>query len=477
MVTQDHVAPSIRPGANLTGPGDDPRGAAFRVWVPRAETVYLNGRFGGAEAWDRDTNPALALRRIPGTGDWGGFVSGAAEGDPYKFFVVGAGSSGYKRDPRARERRANGDGVIRNPAAYRWRDQGFRPPAFNDLVIYQLHVGTFFHPPDRVGGGTFLDVVEKIPYLAALGVNALQLLPVTGFETENSEGYNECDYFAPEHRYAVTDPAALTERVATVNRLLAAKDLPPIRAEEAAAPYHQLKLLAELCHLHGIAVHLDVVYNHAGGFEGDDESIYNWDRQREGEGGDTGLYFTAQNMPSGGLPFALWKREVRAFLIDNARYLLDEFHIDGLRYDEVSLLAEKNTGGWRFCRDLTGTLRFLKPAAFHNAEFWPVNPGVVAAADAGGAGFDATQNDGLREAVRAAVGQAARGRGAMVDMDRVARNLADTRLSPAGRRCNALKTMTRCFAARARGSAASPTLPIPGRGTRGAGPGLRSACC
>ena len=422
-VTQDYVDSSTSMGANLVQTAAGTAGATFRVWAPQATAVYLNGAFNGTAAWDRDTNAGLAMQRIGGSAWWGGFMAGAQEGDPYKFYVVGEGTSGYKRDPYGRERDAGGNGFIRDAAAYPWHDQGFQPPEFSDMVIYQLHVGTFYRS-SGTGDGTFLDVVEKLPYIAALSVNVLQLLPINEFETDNSMGYNGSDYYAPEFRYAVPDAASRAPYLATANGMLSARGLPTVTDGQIDSPYKQLKLLIDLCHLHGMAVHFDVVYNHAGGFDGDDESIFFWDRQQPGDN-NRSLYFTAQSdMPPGGLPFALWKQEVRAFLIDNASYLAKELHVDGFRYDEVSLLVDKNgDNGWLFCLNVLGTLHSARPKSLHNAEFWQLNPGITIPAANGGTGFDATQNDGLREAIRGAVSQSAGGQGTFVDMDRLAGNL------------------------------------------------------
>ena len=421
MITQDKISTSTPMGANLvTTPV---AGATFRVWAPGAAAVYLNGTFNGSDQWTQDTDPNQALARIGGSDWWGGFLAGAAEGDTYKFFVVGTGTRGYKRDPYGRERQANGNSVIKDPAAYKWHDAGFRAPAFNDLIIYQLHVGTFYRR-NGTGDGTFWDVLEKLPYLQALGVNAVQLLPVIEFETDNSMGYNGSDYFAPEWRYGTTDPASLTAYLATVNGLLTAKGFAPVTAEAISGPVNALKALIDLCHVYGLAVMFDVVFNHAGGFDGDDESIFFWDRQPPGDN-NRSLYFIAtDNMPSGGLPFALWKEPVRQFLIDKAAYWAGDYHADGFRYDEISLLMAKNAEhGWGFCQAVTGTVRYEHPQMFHNAEFWPVNAAIVTPAAAGGAGFDGMQNDGLRLAVRGALGQTTAGAGARVELSGVAQQL------------------------------------------------------
>jgi 1,4-alpha-glucan branching enzyme len=96
---------------------------------------------------------------------------------------------------------------------------GSSHPFFTDLVIYQLHVGAFFTPNLPAKGGTFLDVARKIPYLADLGVTAIQLMPIQEFQTEFSLGYNGTDYFSPEMDFAVDD-AALPSYTEAINHLL-----------------------------------------------------------------------------------------------------------------------------------------------------------------------------------------------------------------------------------------------------------------
>lgn len=115
----------------------------------------------------------------------------------------------------------------------------------------------------------------------------------------------------------------------------------------------------------------DVVYNHAGRFTGDNECIYFWDLEANTSDNNNSLYFTKQGV-AGGLSFALWKQEVRQFLIDNATFFLREYHCDDFRYDEISILLLTNqTTGWSFCQNLTGTVRYIKDRALQNAEYWP----------------------------------------------------------------------------------------------------------
>jgi 1,4-alpha-glucan branching enzyme len=195
---------------------------------------------------------------------------------------------------------------------------------------------------------------------------------------------------------------------------------------QIASGANQLKAMVDLCHLYGIAVAFDVVYNHAGGFEGDDESIYFWDREAvpSPATNNESLFFTNVSVV-GGLSFALWKQEVCQFLIDNASFFINEFHVDAFRYDEISLLLQANQPtGWTFCQNLTNTLRYIKDRLLQNAEYWPGEfsasvPSIVQPANQGGAGFDTVQHDALRLAIRAAIQSASYGQSSAVNMDAI----------------------------------------------------------
>jgi 1,4-alpha-glucan branching enzyme len=418
MISQVNVTANTPMGANLV-----PGGAVFRVWAPRATSVYLSGTFGGQTKVGQTDELLMAC---DANGYWSGFMPGASEGDLYHFFVVGAGSSGYKRDPYAREMARDNSFpqcscVIRSGSAYPWHDDTFVTPDFSDMIVYQLHAGTYF--PARPGApSTFLDVIEKIEYLATLGINVLQPLPIDEMETQVSMGYNGGDYFSPDIPYAIYDPAALNGYLATINRLLGQKGCSPLSLQDIVPAPAQLKAMVDLCHLYGIAVAFDVVYNHAGGFFGDDQSLFFWDRDTNGDL-NRSLYFTDQGW-AGGLSFALWKQDVTQFLINSALFYMDEFHVDGFRYDEISALRNLNgASGWDFCRALSGSVRYVRPRSLQNAENWPVDPIVVTSTVNGGAGFDVLQHDALRSALRGAIGQAAGGIGSQVDMDSIAQNL------------------------------------------------------
>jgi 1,4-alpha-glucan branching enzyme len=354
------------------------------------------------------------------------------------YFVEGQGSSGYKRDPYARLLTIeppfpHSHSVLRNPAAFPWHDQSFTPPPFNELVIYQLHVGTFDIKPGSADG-CFFDVIERVPHLAALGINTIELLPVQEFPTAFSMGYNGTDLFSPETQYGEAERDKLAAYVARTNEILAAAGQAPYASADVLRHCDdQLRALIDICHVHGIGVIFDVVYNHAGGGF-DDHSIWFFDRQPAGDANNS-LYFTDQGW-AGGQVFAYWNGDVRQFLVDNALSFYREYHVDGLRFDEVSVMDR--FGGWSTCQQLTKALRAEKPDAIQIAEYWPVNPWVVKDPAEGGAGFDATWSDRLRESVRDAIGAAAAGAGAQVSMEGIASALMDPSL---GKRCRAIQAI------------------------------------
>ncbi len=433
-VTQDHISSGTADGATIVvDSSGQALGVTFKVWGPKADSVFVNGAFNGVNSFSKDQDPDLLMEKH---GEhWTGFISGAKTGDIYKFFVVGEDGGGFKRDPYARELTLIPafpacNCIVRNPASFPWHDAGFRRPFFNEMIVYQLHIGTFAR---RAGNrmSNYLDVIEKLDHLVGLGVNVVQPLPVSEFEATPGMGYDNCDYYSPEMGYQVSDEAQLQQYLTTINRLLARKGHGPLHLDTIRGGDAQLKIMIDLLHLYGIAVVCDVVYNHGGGFGGfggipeDRESIFFWDRQQPGDN-NRSLYFTSQTH-AGGLGFALFKQEVSDFLVNNALNLLSEFHVDGLRYDEVSVLLNLNVNtGPAFCRRITAACRSVRPDALHNAEFWPSESTIISPFDVvndaahHGLGFDARQADGFREAVRDAIATAAQGRDALVDMDRIA---------------------------------------------------------
>jgi 1,4-alpha-glucan branching enzyme len=427
MLSQQNISAATANGANLVEAG-----ATFRVFAPRATAVYLNGTFGSS-VYDLQTDDRL-LGKDP-SGYWTGFQAGAQDGDQYRFWIAGSGSSGYKRDPYARELASAGFpncfSILRAADAYPWHDAAFSTPDFSDMVIYQAHIGTYAISTPGAPSN-FLDVAAKIPYLAALGINVLQPLPIGEQEANPGMGYGGADLFSPDFPY-VASAATLPTYLTTINGLLGAKQLAPLTLGDIQSGPSQLKALVDLCHVYGIAVAFDVVYNHAGGFsvngQLDDNCLYYLDRVPNLGNNNDSLYFTDQDRGTGGLAFAMWNADVCRLLLDNAQHYITEFHADGFRYDEISILLSTNqANGWQFCRDLTTALRQLQPRVLQNAEFWPgefpdiptsVQP-VISPATVGGAGFDVVQHDALRSALRNAIGAASCGAQAAVSLSAVA---------------------------------------------------------
>jgi len=318
MITQQNISAQTPMGGTLVGGG-----ATFRVWAPRATAVYLSGVFGG-ETCSGQTPDRLLVN--DGSGYWAGFQEGAQEGDLYRFWVTGPGTVGDKRDPYARELATDApfpssSSILRYDSAYPWHDGDFVTPDFSDMIIYQIHIGTYAISTPGVPS-TFLDVIGKIPYLVSLGINVLQPLPVDEVEVNPNMGYSGADYFSPDFPYVVTDPNALASYLATLNGLLQAKGQPAIALHDISSGHAQLQAMVDLCHVYGIAVAFDVVYNHAGGFTVngalDDQCLYYFDRMPDVGNNNDSLYFTDQDRGTGGLAFALWNNDVSQFLIDNA---------------------------------------------------------------------------------------------------------------------------------------------------------------
>jgi 1,4-alpha-glucan branching enzyme len=414
--SQEHVDPSTPMGANPA-----PGGATFRVWAPGAHAVHVavHGPGHPDPAHWRPANENLLVRDTAGY--WAGFLPGVGPGSLYRYWTVGAGGEGYKRDPRARELELVGypdcDCVVRAPQDYPWHDAAFRPPAFHELIIYQLHIGVYHAERDGVDIRSnrvcrFLDVVDRLPYLADLGVNAIQPLPVVEWQGPFSRGYNNTDFYSPEMDYALA-PGELAPYVDRVNELLRQRGHGEIRTEQLDSQVNQLKALIDLCHVYGIAVILDVVYNHAGG-PFDEQSMRFFDQPANREWWEPDAYFTGGLGWAGGRIFDYSAAEVRAFLIDNARMLIDEFHVDGFRYDEVSVMHDH--GGSDFCRDLTSTLRFHAPHAIQIAEYWNWDRATAVLPSPHGLGFDAALTDRLRSAIRGVIARAAAGRDARIEL-------------------------------------------------------------
>ena len=159
------------------------------------------------------------------------------------------------------------------------------------MSVYQFHFGVFYardaagtdkrSPPRQIA--KFLDAIDRIEYWADLGINAVMPLPFHEFATDTSRGYNGIDIFSPEMTLSV-QVGDLASYLPRVNRLINAKGQPGVTITQITGQHNQFKAFVDLCHLYGIAVIADVVYNHAGGgmfYLG--QSIYYYDLQADGD--------------------------------------------------------------------------------------------------------------------------------------------------------------------------------------------------
>ena len=273
----------------------------FRVWAPNAKKVFVGGSFND---WNKNE---IALEAEE-NGYWAVSTDAASEGDEYKFFIEYNGKLLSRNDPYAFEvTNSDGNSIIRR-LDFSWDDADFKMPSWNELVIYELHVGTFNRSaPDAVG--TFEDVIIKLPYLKKLGINCIELLPVAEFAGGISWGYNPAHPFAIEQDYGGPDGFA--------------------------------KLVNE-AHKIGIAVIMDVVYNH---FGPSDVDLWQFDGWSENEKG--GIYFYndhRSDTPWGDTRPDYGREEVRQYLRDNALMWIEKYHCDGLRMDATSYIRYEGGG-------------------------------------------------------------------------------------------------------------------------------------
>ncbi len=277
-----------------------PGGAAFRVWAPFAPAIFVAGTFN---QWNATANPFAS----EGNGYWSVDVPGAGIGDEYQFVIPDGGNGIWHKNPYASEVvNSSGNAIIHDPN-FDWTGDNFMMPPWNELVIYEMHVGTF---ADVAGGGpgTFETVIPKLAYLADLGINAIEIMPVAEFPMSLSWGYNPAEPFSVET--AIGGPRGLHEFV-------------------------------KAAHAHGIAVLLDVVYNHFGPGDLDLWRFDGWSSSDH----NGGIYFydnARAHTPWGDTRPDYGRPEVRQYIRDNALFWLDKYRLDGLRFDSVINIRNRN---------------------------------------------------------------------------------------------------------------------------------------
>jgi len=316
-------------------------GCSFTVWSPFAEKLEV--------ILENDNT------RYPLTpnddGYWRADIAGLPADTAY-FFLL----DGTKKLPdpasRAQLRGVHGPSTV-VPDAFAWLDKDWKGLPLSEMIIYELHVGTFTREH------TFDGVARRLPYLKNLGINAIELMPVSQFPGERNWGYDGVFPFAVQHSYGGAGG---------------------------------LKRLVNAAHREGIAVILDVVYNHQG-----PEGNYL---------GNYGPYFTDKYKTGWGQAINFddaWCDGVRNFYRQNALMWLDEFHIDGLRLDAVHAIWD--FGARHFMEELASGVRQLEKESGQRkiliAEFDLNNPRYISKPESGGYGLDGQWVDEYHHALHA----------------------------------------------------------------------------
>ena len=365
------MAPSTRPymGATLF---DDAagKGATFRVWAPFASAVCVAGDFN---AWSAVADPLSS----EDNGYWSTDIPGDLTNKQYLFVLTNPAFPGplWRMDPYARSIALSGgtmNAVIATSDESLADAPGYVTPAWNEMVIYEIDVRTFasdpggpFQDENGVRTGTFNSICPKLDLLHDLGINVIELMPLGEFLGEISAGYNPAYIFAVE--------------------------------SEFGGPDGFRKFVYE-AHKRGIAVIVDVVYNHLGDPAADMWSFDGW--QAEPKGG--GIYFYndwRRETAWGDTRFDYGRPDVRQYLRDNALRWLEERYADGLRWDSVGSLrnvydrnndpANDLPDGWSLCQWITGLVHERQPWKISIAEDLKDNPWITKPSSEGGAGFNA----------------------------------------------------------------------------------------
>jgi len=340
--------------ARIKGMGSIPHqgGVAFRVWAPYAGNVFVIGTFNG---WESGNNPM----QPEAGGYWYADVAEARVGDQYKFLLDTPNGQFQRIDPYAREvTNSVGNAVVHDPY-FDWQTDEFHLAPWNELVIYELHVGTFNDQGGDNLPGQFASVTARLDHLKKLGVNAIQVMPVGEFAGDRSWGYNPAHIFSVETSYG----GALA-----------------------------FKQFVKRAHQEGIAVILDVVYNHLGPSDLDLWQFDGWYENNRG-----GIYFYNDERavtPWGETRPDYGRGEVRSFIIDNALMWLEEYHVDGIRFDCTQFIHTVNGSrdhdlpeGWSLLQWINSQISRKFPGRITIAEDLQNNGWITKDVGAGGAGF------------------------------------------------------------------------------------------
>lgn len=382
------IVPSTRPFMGATPYSDTAgTGVTFRVWAPFASSVAVAGSFNG---WSVSANPLAS----EGNEFWSADIAGAKVGDQYKFYITDStfGGSFWRMDPyvtRIVHSGGNLNGVVNTPLTA-YSTPGYTTPPWNELVIYEMHIRTFLpgdgsiknaggtpiETKDRAFIGSFDSAETKLDYLRDLGVNAVELMPLGEFTGDVSAGYNPAYIFAIEDEFGGPDG---------------------------------FRDFVNAAHQRGIAVIVDVVYNHLGDSAGDMWQFDGWSAAPD----KGGIYFyndARSHTGWGDTRFDYGRGEVRQYLRDNAIRWLQQRFADGLRWDSVGSmrnLKDQNNDpandipdGWSLCQWINSEIQCSQPWKISIAEDMKDNEWITKPQGAGfnaqwGAGFVGTIRNNL----------------------------------------------------------------------------------
>ncbi|MGA1812383.1 1,4-alpha-glucan branching protein GlgB [Frondihabitans sp. 4ASC-45] len=344
-------------------------GTSFAVWAPHAQAVRVMGDFNG---W---YGVAHAMRRLDGNGIWELFVPGLTEGT-YKYEILTADGRWVERaDPMARQAEIPpSTGSVITKAAHEWADAEWMAkrasvePSTQPMSVYELHVGSW-RP-----GLSYRELADHlIGYVSDLGFTHVEFMPLAEHPFGGSWGYQVTGYYAPTSRFGSPD---------------------------------DLRYLIDRLHQAGIGVIMDWVPGH---FPKDEWALANFDGQPVYEHSDPRL---GEQPDWGTLVFNFGDSQVRNFLVSNALYWLEEFHIDGLRVDAVASMLyldySRNEGEWvpnkfggrenleaiSFLQEANATAYKRSPGIMMIAEESTSWPGVTRPTSEGGLGFGLKWNMG-----------------------------------------------------------------------------------
>ena len=341
-------------------------GAVFRVWAPKAESVSVVGDFN---FWNEQDLP---MQKIS-DGVWEAFSVYAQPGGAYKYCVTGQnGRKVYKTDPYGTRCKALPDtsSVLEPPDSFAWHDGAYRARrkkqnALNrPLNIYEVHAGSWKRHTDGSAYSWDDLTAELIPYVKDMGYTHIELLPIMEYPYDPSWGYQVTCYYAPTHRYGTPE---------------------------------QLMRFVDECHRQSLGVILDWVPAH---FPKDENGLYEFDGACCYELSDPMMNehpdWTTRIFDYG-------KPEVRSFLVSNACYWLERFHVDGIRVDAVASMlyldynrqvykpnrfgGKENLEAIEFLRELNNAAFRVNPAVMMIAEESTAFPLVTKPDYVGGLGF------------------------------------------------------------------------------------------